>query len=148
MKFKFNTNIMKKIIASIILTVGLVISTAMLLRNGVSATGSEVDVYGVLKSDSNGDWYYVNDGTHVPSGISSVSQTSTYIIVNQSVTFDEIHFSIVDEDETYARYGYECGASQGFDKIYIYCSEDGVPVDPADMYYYGGNLWIYARGTY
>ena len=40
---------------------------------------SKKEAWGVLRPDKKGIWHLVNDDTHEPSGISSVSQTDEYV---------------------------------------------------------------------
>lgn len=73
------------------------------------ATAQEQYVAGVLRNTGDG-WYVLNDATHEPLNIASVSNDARSITIAYGRQFSTIRTFLITADETYAvRHGLVCG---------------------------------------
>jgi hypothetical protein len=92
-------------------------------------------------------WYIIDDQAHTPMGVVSIEETSESLTLFFSFTASEIHTFVVTPDETFAEWGYFCGASVGNSDARIKISEwnegEVTLVDPTTIDSDRGNLWVY-----
>lgn len=70
-------------------------------------------VSGTIKNNGSGTWIVLDDASHGPIGVASVTTASTYVRVNYDSAGVEVVSFVCGVDETFARNGYTCGASVG-----------------------------------
>lgn len=116
-----------------------------LLFSNTNATSNKIEVWGILRPDSQGQWYLLNDTDHVPQGISSITQTSTYIRVNHSC-FSKIYTGYADPDETLVMNNVDSGFGAGLCYSIIFLAKNGSAVNPNTINYSGSNIWFYLTG--
>lgn len=111
-------------------------------RRSVGSVG-QVEVGGVLRNTGSG-WYVLNDAAHESSGLTTITQTATYIEVNHPVGALKVHELQVTPDEYYASVGIRVGASVGltYTRIFFYQGTSATPVNPATLTASNGNLWL------
>lgn len=140
---------MKKIQLSIILVIILII---IIIPSGTIAINHNiVTVAGIIRNDSFGNWYVLDNNLHSQINIASVTATSSSITVNYSFTANKVLTFIAVPDEAYIINGYNLGASVGLNKSII-TSTRPVIVDgqikyqvmnPLTEYIPGSNIFIY-----
>ena len=101
----------------------------------------------VLRRVSGTVWEYLDDSGHSPTGVTSVSITSTYVQVNYSFTATKVSSWQNTVDEAFAAAGaggVRCGASVGttYARIYFYMGTSATPVDPGALSTAGANVWV------
>lgn len=118
-------------------------ATSNLLRGESGRTYQLIS--GTLRNSGSG-WSWINDVGHRPSGVSSVSATSTYIEINTAAGA-KVSSLQVTPDETFAAQGLRCGASVGLNssKIFLYT---GNPFSIGDRVYFDGSGWISENGVF
>lgn len=117
-------------------------------------TGSNVPEHGVftyggaVRPDPNGKWYILNNATHEPLGLASVTQTSEKVQVHLNNCYDEVSTAYAVADEGFASQKLRPGLMMGLCEFtfWIY-DNDGNIVDPSTTYKSGNNIWVYSIGT-
>lgn len=91
-------------------------------------------------------WEFLNDSGHTPTGVTSVSITSTYIRLTYDFTATKVLTGICTPDESFAAVsGMRVGASVGtsYMDIYVYISTNTTPSDPGALSTAGANIWVW-----
>lgn len=91
-------------------------------------------------------WEFLNDSGHTPTGVASVSITSTYVRLTYNFTATKVVTGIATPDESFAAVaGMRIGASVGltFMDIYTYIGTNTAPSDPGALSTAGANIWVY-----
>ena len=101
----------------------------------------------VLQRVSGSVWAVFDDAGHAPTGVSSVSITSTYVQVNYSFTATKVSSWQNTVDEAFAAAGsggVRCGTSVGttYTRIFFYIGTSSTPVDPGTLSTAGANVWV------
>ena len=108
---------------------------------------SKKEAWGVLRPDKNGTWHLVNDATHEPFGISSVSQTDEFVQIDYKTPFKMIHWTAVTPDERLIFHNIQVGATARMNCARVYFAKMGIPLVPK-MIKLGNksNFWFYVSG--
>lgn len=90
-----------------------------------------------------GEWYIIDDTNHEPIHVLKIDSYDEHSFV---IYFDFAVKNILTftctVDETYADYGFQCGASVGLDCALIYVHQIEEIDMPEEAYSYA-NIWIY-----
>ncbi len=142
-------NMKKMIIIGVIflvfLSIGIVYASQYYSFSTSVPTDSQPKIIaGVIRPDINGNWYILSNPTHSSIGLSSVSQTETYIQVNHAYKCSKVISSAITEDETLASKDYHLGASVGLRNtfVYLYDSQNNL-VNPKNITYSASNIWFF-----
>lgn len=96
-------------------------------------------VAGILRNTGSG-WYAIDDGTHVPINIASITNDTAKITVTLSDSHTKILWAMSAMDETYSGAGVWGGPSVGIGYIEIYLYQ--MRMNHAYIYYDGANWQI------
>lgn len=91
-------------------------------------------------------WEFIDDGNHVPVGVSSISMTSTYVLITGNFVGKAVASCSVTPDETFSQAAVRVGASVGLStiRVYFYMGAAGsAPVNPGLLSAAGANVWVY-----
>lgn len=107
---------------------------------------TDYQAWGILRPDTSGNWYLLNNATHEPYNIDTVSQTTSYIHVDLIGSMSQVSWSAITVDDYLAASHITCGASVGLDFVRIYCADNNGNINPASITNTGAALWIYVQG--
>jgi len=137
---------MKKWAALFLAIFAVILSIASWVKASVDTSDQEI-IAGVIRSEDEQGWYVIDDPDHTSINIQSVKAEDGLILVTYSKEFGRIHTFIATPDETFAKEGYQVGASVDRDKarilVFKMVQGETVPIDASTIRSKWGNIWLY-----
>lgn len=100
-----------------------------------AAPGEPIVVAGAIRVNADEEWHVIEDATHRPQGIASVTSDGSTVTVHFERDASAVITFVATPDETLVAEGIELGASVGTDHAVITLSEM-----PSGEW---ANIWVY-----